>query len=118
MQFSKISSNVYNGDRDTLFNWYGTNFQAEDGTQLDRDLGDGEKNAGFVDWDGRWTKDKFSFFFFRFLVIFKGVPTNFGQNGPSSSEVKRKHIMKISSGWPRASIYFTQGGNHSQYRLL
>ena len=63
MQFSKISSNVYNGDRDTLFNWYGTNFQAEDGTQLDRDLGDGEKNAGFVDWDGRWTKDKFSFFF-------------------------------------------------------
>ena len=64
MQFSKISSNVYNGDRDTLFNWYGTNFQAEDGTQLDRDLGDGEKNAGFVDWDGRWTKDKFSFFSF------------------------------------------------------
>ena len=23
----------------------------------ERDLGDGEKNAGFVDWDGRWTKD-------------------------------------------------------------
>ena len=68
MQFSKISSNVYNGDRDTLFNWYGTNFQAEDGTQLDRDLGDGEKNAGFVDWDGRWTKD--NFYFFSFLAIF------------------------------------------------
>ena len=59
MQFSKISSNIFNGDRDTLYNWYGTNFETEDGIKLDRDLGDGEKNAGFVDWDGRWTKENF-----------------------------------------------------------
>ena len=57
MQFSKISSNEFNGDSPTIYNWYGTNYQAEDGTLLDRDLGDGEKNAGFVDWDGRWSKD-------------------------------------------------------------
>ena len=57
MQFSKINSNEFNGDRDNIYNWYGSNYRAEDGTLLERDLGDGEKNAGFVDWDGRWTKD-------------------------------------------------------------
>ena len=37
MQFSKISSNIFNGDRDTLNNGHGTNFEAESGTKLDRD---------------------------------------------------------------------------------
>ena len=62
MQFSKITSDVFNGDRDNIYNWYGVNFESlKNGTKLERDLGDGEKNAGFVDWDGRWTKDNFHF---------------------------------------------------------
>ena len=61
MQFSKITSDAFNGDRDNIYNWYGVNYEAEDGTLLERDLGDGEKNAGFVDWDGRWTKENLNF---------------------------------------------------------
>ena len=45
MQFSKITSDVFNGDRDNIYNWYGVNYEAEDGTHLERDLGDGEKNG-------------------------------------------------------------------------
>ena len=48
MQFSKITTDLFNGDRDNIYNWYGVNYEAEDGTLLERDLGDGEKNAGFV----------------------------------------------------------------------
>ena len=61
MQFSKINSTEFNGDRDNIYNWYGSNYRSENGTLLERDLGDGEKNAGFIDWDGRWTKDNFHF---------------------------------------------------------
>ena len=45
------------GDEGTRFNKWCSDFVATDGTPVERDLGDGEKNTAFVDMDGKWTAD-------------------------------------------------------------
>ena len=54
-QAAVIQSNEENGDDYTIHQYWGSTY----GREIKyRDLGDGEKTLGIIDWDGRWAWDQ------------------------------------------------------------
>ena len=57
MSLSLTRNNSKKADLNTRFSKWCADYIALDGTPIERDVADGEKNTAFVDLDGRWTAD-------------------------------------------------------------
>ena len=54
-QAAVIQSHEVGGDQYTNYQYWGSDYGK---SEQYRDLGDGEKTLGILDWDGRWSRDK------------------------------------------------------------